>query len=252
MQDKLNNKGPDNDTSKQNKDVEEIMDSIMSSISSSDISPYDEVQEPDFPAADVYIEEKTDASDGSQNAEVDWEAQADEQASQKKRSSLDDEDEDTESVIRAYQQQQIEKQKQLQNTASFAIPKEFTGDIYRAEFDFGDTASSKILTVLPFVIHFLVAVALAGFYYYKQVLTQNQAVSLLYSDMFMNLIVGFAVIIGLGLLISLVVGIVAHLKSHDASWYGKSFLRGGITSLFGVILWIAAIIVVELLSQNMM
>lgn len=124
-------------------------------------------------------------------------------------------------------------------------------DFYKVQFDFGDRNASKWLTVFPYMIHFILGLALgAGILRYFAL--NGHPVSPIASDHFIYTLYGLAGIVILGILIGLIFGILARIQTRGEKKgrISSGLARAGFTTLISVIVWAAAMFVADAIATG--
>lgn len=124
-------------------------------------------------------------------------------------------------------------------------------DFYKVQFDFGDRNASKWLTVFPYIVHFILGLALgAGILRYFAL--NDHPVSPIASDHFIYTLYGLAGIVVLGILIGLIFGILARIQTRGEKRgrISSGLARAGFTTLISVIVWAAAMFVADAIATG--
>lgn len=272
------NKPKDTNDDSQEVSVDEIMQSIMATIAESNPSPLDEehqavVQEArpleydmyrydDKPAVILGAGMSATSGMGTQKhyPDVDYHAPSTEEiepmVSEQEAPSVDFDPNPTGELPKQYalmpQAQQIQKEREVEKTSSFEIPRNYDpSNTYHAQFDFGFKNPPKIISVVPFVLHILISLATAALII-NTFAFKNQAQSpfSFNAEYFTYTLYGLGIIVGWGLIFGLLAGIISFGISKESSWFKKILLRSGITTLIGVLLWGIAMGVSEALAQG--
>lgn len=259
----------DSHTQSHDESVDEIMQSIMASIAKDNPSPLDEdhqavIQEARPLEYDLYrYDDKPavilGAGMSATSGMSDSKRYAEERHDTPDTNVIEPIDEDldpnqTNELSRdAIDASLVSQEAAVEKTSSFQVPANIDpSQTYHAQFDFGFKNPPKIISVFPFVLHVLISIAVAVFVVYTFSFSRNQALSpfSFNSNVFTLALYGLGIIVAWGLIFGLLAGIISYGISKERSWLSKLLLRSGLTTLIGVLLWIAAMAISEAFARG--
>ena len=135
----------------------------------------------------------------------------------------------------------------------FIPPQEASNhEVYQVAFDFGDTKPSKLITVLPFILHLLLGIAAAAYLYVQHIMQPANPISPIDEPQLINNLYLLAALVLIGIILGLLVAIVSRLKARDKrGWIASSLTKAGVSTLLCVILWAAAMFVCDAIAHGL-
>lgn len=135
----------------------------------------------------------------------------------------------------------------------FIPPQEANNhEVYQVAFDFGDTKPSKLITVLPFILHLLLGIAAAAYLYVQHIMQPVNPISPIDEPQLINNLYLLAALVLIGIVLGLLVAIVSRIKARDKrGWIASSLTRAGVSTLLCVILWAAAMFVCDAIAHGL-
>lgn len=125
-------------------------------------------------------------------------------------------------------------------------------DRYQVAFDFGDSGPSKLITVLPVILHIFAGIAVAAWIFLSFGKPGAQeAVSPLVGEPFTLVIMALAVLIIVGVLLGIILGFLARATARNKrGWITSILARFAFSSFICVVLWAVAVFVSDALAQG--
>ena len=135
----------------------------------------------------------------------------------------------------------------------FIPPQEASNhEVYQVAFDFGDSKPSKLITVLPFILHLLLGSAAAAYLYVQHIMQLANPISPIDEPQLINNLYLLAALVLIGIILGLLVAIVSRIKARDKrGWIASSLTKAGVSTLLCVILWAAAMFVCDAIAHGL-